>query len=184
MGQGRASGLAPEKNAHYAQAMSCHTRMLRFPCPCARAPTVAPPGEDVRRVLDTRALLYPSLSFPRLPPSRPANALREVLLLELQAHRIVFRIREVGQPVNHPDHEKNPGIVSYRHARIAPFYANERRLAHRGSLRDNRHGDTPPTPRILDVTAKLAQSATYWYRQTDHFPSLLFKVNFKTPYVI
>src|SRR5262250_1256931 len=97
--------------------------------------------------------IYPSPSFSRLPPSRPANALRKIFFFELQAHWIVSRIREINQPVNYSEHKKNSGTVSNCHARTTPFNANKCRFADRCSLRHNRHGYTPSPTCILDVPA-------------------------------
>jgi hypothetical protein len=40
---------------------------------------------------------------------RPANPLRQMLLLKLEAYRVVFRISEVGEPLDHAHHKQ--GVV-------------------------------------------------------------------------
>ena len=94
----------------------------------------------------------------------PANALRQVFLVELQAHGIILRIDEICEPIGHAQYKEDRRIASNGDLGIAPFYPDQGRFADRRPLHYDRHGKPTPTPGVLDVVTELAQGARDGYR--------------------
>jgi hypothetical protein len=53
--------------------------------------------------------------------SRPVNGLREMLLFQLKADRVVFRIGKLGKPVGQAENKQKGGVAADRDAGVALF---------------------------------------------------------------
>ena len=86
-----------------------------------------------------------------------------MLFFQLEAHRVVPRIGEVGKAVCHAQYKQHDGIAADGHARLAFFDFDQRRPADGRTRGDDFCGNTPAPARITYVVAELAQRTRYGY---------------------
>jgi len=55
-------------------------------------------------------------------PLRETDALRKMLFFQREPYRVMARIGNVGQPVDHSQRKENGRIIPERGARVALFY--------------------------------------------------------------
>jgi hypothetical protein len=82
-----------------------------------------------------------------------------VLLVKLEAYRVIPRVGQLGEPISHSHYEQDDGIVSNRDARLAFFDFDQGRPAYGCALSSDFCGNPPPPSRVSNIVAKLAQGA-------------------------
>jgi len=87
--------------------------------------------------------------------AREPDALRQVLLLQLQSNGIVLGIGHIGQPIDHAQDEEHGGVNAQRDAGISKFNFVQSGPADRGALSQDRGRYAPP-PGIANIVAQLA----------------------------
>jgi hypothetical protein len=84
-----------------------------------------------------------------------------MFFLKLKADRIIFRIGQLRDALDHAHYKKDGCIDSDGDAGIAFFDLDERCSADRGPLRRRYHGNAPATPSVPYIMAQFAQGMPY-----------------------
>src|SRR5579885_72344 len=131
------------------------TRTKRFPCSRVCAPRGV--QQNAARPLDRH------MCEPRVPSAHRwqcalvADTLWQLLFFEAQADAVAARIGKLLHPFHEAEDKQHCHISSDEDAGVALFDLKPRRLANRRPLRRDGDWNPPPTARISNVVAELAQ---------------------------